>query len=99
MSLLQTFDADPRQSLEVGNGPIDHFNSLDRPLPSPEVQRPCSIALPDDVADRNVVRRAVGVDDPQVEHLHVGAAHVQADGPEASLAAADVYGVAIPAEE
>lgn len=99
MSLLQTFDTDPRQSLEVGNGPIDHFDSLDRPLPPSEIQRPCGVALPDDVADRNVVRRAVGVDDSQVEHLHIGAAHVQANGTEASLATADIYGVAIPAEE
>ena len=36
-----------------------------------------------------MVGLAVGIDDPEVQHLDVGAAHLQADGLEAAFAAAD----------
>ena len=51
------------------------------------------------MAHLQVVRLAVGVDDAQIEHLDVGAAHVQANGLEATFAPADADEVAILAEQ
>jgi hypothetical protein len=51
------------------------------------------------VAHRNVVGLAVGVNNLEIQHLDVGAAHVQADGFETTLAAANWNGVAIATKQ
>src|SRR5581483_5467263 len=97
--LLQALDAHGRDALEVGDGAIDHIHPIDRALPSAQIERPGALSLANDVADRDVVGLAVGVDHPEIQHLDVGAAYVQADGLEAAFAATDADGVAILAEE
>src|SRR5262245_39707601 len=97
-SLLQALDAHRCQALEIWDGEVGHLDAVDGALPAPQVERPCAVALPDHRADRYVVRRPVGVDHLEVEHVDVGTAHVQPDRLEAALAATDADDVAIHAE-
>src|SRR4029453_8827826 len=62
---------------------------------SGRVRSPCLMRWP----HGDVIGLAIGVDDFQVEHFHVGAAHVQANRFGVTFLSPNRNGVAIPAEQ
>src|SRR5262245_5703622 len=98
LRLLQALDADARQSLEIWDRAIDHVDAVDAALPAPEVEGTCPLSLPDEMPYGDVIRLAIGVNDLRVQHFDIGAAHVQANRFEPSLAAPHGKGVTIAAE-
>src|SRR5262245_5991065 len=85
--LLQSLDADPRQTLKIGDRAINHVDPVDTAFPTFEVEGTRPFPLPDEMPHGNVVGITICVDDLQVQHFHIGTAHVQANRLETPLTA------------
>src|SRR5262249_53259041 len=84
---------------EIEGLAIDHVDLVDGALATPEIERARARALPDHGAHGDVVGCPVGVDHLEVEHLHVVALGLQANGLEAALAPAHPDAVSIGTDE
>ena len=97
--LGETHHAHLRRALEVRLGAIGHLDAVDDALAAAlEIERARLAAVADLGAHRDVVRRAVAVDDFKVVHEDGIARHLEADGAELTVAAADANDVAVDEE-
>src|SRR5688500_7879213 len=97
--LLQALDADHGFPAPVVRyGTIEHFDLGDAAFPPFQIERLRVLAASQDVAHRDVVGLAVGVDHLDIEYLDGGAARMQPDGLEAAFPAADAQDVTVHVE-
>src|SRR5262245_61537765 len=73
----ERFHAHDGHAFDVGHTAIDHLDAVDGTFPASEIHRTRAFALPDDGANRDVIRLAVGINHFEVQHLHIGVAYMQ----------------------